>query len=1082
MVQAPMLSSPLKTTSEVDWITPLKSYIRTTYGDDPEKYSEETNTLNRLRQDMRGAGADSASGRDLLYRYYGQLELLDLRFPVDENHIKISFTWYDAFTKQPTSQYSLAFEKASVIFNIAAVLSCYAAVQNRGEDKDLKTAYHSFQASAGMFTYINENFLHAPSTDLSRDSVKILINITLAQAQEIFLEKQVRDGKKPALMAKLAAQAALLYGQAKEELESEHARGVFDSPWLKLVQIKALHFSSLGDYYQSLADEEQNHQGIAIARLQLAEKASKQAFTHSKAFPGTPSSTSNLGSDTASTMQAATKRHWEAVQEKLSALVKDNDFIYHQTVPVEASLAPVGKVAAAKAIPLSELYQGQDIQRIIGPDIFQKIVPISVTETASMYDEEKAKLIRSEAEKVEQANGEMAASLDYLKLPSSLNVLKGGADSDIGIDKEFERWCHEVAQGQPFNPAFDRLQRDKQAVVDSLARSSKQLDMEESVCEKMRSKYGSDWTQQPSSRLTSTLRTDVKSYRDTIDEAAASDLQLFATARQYEADFEEMRNASDTGEVDIFYQQALIKVGSGSKNKAKTEGSLLDEDYDEGGLSVAEQIARVEDLVKKLNLVKRERLQVLKDLKEKVHTDDISNVLILNKKSIANQEAQLFQAELEKFRSHQNRLISTVHKQSSLLKELTKTYGDLLQDKRVRVDQQRYDSVQKGRNGVLSRYKRVHNAFEDLTQGLSRAQGFYNEMKESVDSLEKNVESFVSNRRAEGAQLLHQIEQTKNNAAGGQAAAEQRRMQDLMKRLSMEPKAVSPSQPEAPPIPPLPMNSSRSPAPLSPSYPATNADPRFTIPPRHSPAPVMSNGYSGSLQPTSQPANPSPIDSQHAFAQGAATPLSTGYNPMAYPERSITSPTQQPPPQSQPVSQSYGFSPVTSPPPSTHNPYFPPQHQPPYQQQTPSHAPLNFTAPSQSYPPHAQYGYPAHQPQPQHQPYASHSPHPQSQQHQHAPYQVYSTTTSPPYGVPQNYVPPPPPPGPPGGGSATQYPPNSTGVWASGPGGYASYTAPGRFGAGAGPTQPGQQQSGAGGGGVGATGETDPWAGLSAWK
>jgi len=42
---------------------------------------------------MRGAGADSASGRDLLYRYYGQLELLDLRFPVDENHIKISFTW-----------------------------------------------------------------------------------------------------------------------------------------------------------------------------------------------------------------------------------------------------------------------------------------------------------------------------------------------------------------------------------------------------------------------------------------------------------------------------------------------------------------------------------------------------------------------------------------------------------------------------------------------------------------------------------------------------------------------------------------------------------------------------------------------------------------------------------------------------------------------------------------------------------------------------------------------------------------------------------------------------------------------------
>jgi hypothetical protein len=86
--QVPMISVPLKQTSEIDWVAPLKGYIRATYGDDPERYSEECATLNRLRQDMRGAG------KDLLYRYYGQLELLDLRFPVDENHIKISFTWY----------------------------------------------------------------------------------------------------------------------------------------------------------------------------------------------------------------------------------------------------------------------------------------------------------------------------------------------------------------------------------------------------------------------------------------------------------------------------------------------------------------------------------------------------------------------------------------------------------------------------------------------------------------------------------------------------------------------------------------------------------------------------------------------------------------------------------------------------------------------------------------------------------------------------------------------------------------------------------------------------------------------------
>lgn len=91
-----MISSPIKQTNEIDWITPLKGHIRNTYGDDAERYNEECTTLNRLRQDMRGAAKDTAAGRDLLYRYYGQLELLDLRFPVDETHVKVLFTWYAA--------------------------------------------------------------------------------------------------------------------------------------------------------------------------------------------------------------------------------------------------------------------------------------------------------------------------------------------------------------------------------------------------------------------------------------------------------------------------------------------------------------------------------------------------------------------------------------------------------------------------------------------------------------------------------------------------------------------------------------------------------------------------------------------------------------------------------------------------------------------------------------------------------------------------------------------------------------------------------------------------------------------------
>lgn len=90
-----------------------------------------------------------------------------------------------------------------------------------------------------MFTYINENFLHAPSSDLSRDTVKTLIQVMLAQAQEVFLEKQVTDQKKVGLLAKLSSQAAYLYQQAVEGTQENVNKAIFEKVWLLFVQVCA---------------------------------------------------------------------------------------------------------------------------------------------------------------------------------------------------------------------------------------------------------------------------------------------------------------------------------------------------------------------------------------------------------------------------------------------------------------------------------------------------------------------------------------------------------------------------------------------------------------------------------------------------------------------------------------------------------------------------------------------------------------------------------------------------------------------------------------------------------------------------
>jgi hypothetical protein len=386
--------------------------------------------------------------------------------------------------------------------------------------------------------------------------------------------------------------------------------------------------ASLAQYYQGLADNDANSHGVAIARLQSAESLAKEANRIANVIPQSVPANSNLTSETGPALVDITRRHLANIQEKLREFSKDNEFIYHQIVPPEAALAIIPKLPAAKAIPVSELYAGQDISRIIGPDIFQRIVPMSVTESASLYDEEKAKMIRAESERVELADGEMANSLDYLKLPGSLNVLKGGFDQGVIVDDDFRDWCSDLAGHEPFDAAFDQLKANRSEVHASLERCMRQLDMEESICEKMRSKYGADWTQQPSARLTTTLRSDIRNYRAAVEEASSSDAQLFATFRQYETDFDEMRSAGETDEAEVLFQRAMVKVGA-SRGKHRNgggsphtsgavEGSLLDEDYGEGGVSVTDQIARVEKLLKTLQQVKRERAQVLKDLKEKV--------------------------------------------------------------------------------------------------------------------------------------------------------------------------------------------------------------------------------------------------------------------------------------------------------------------------------------------------------------------------------------------------------------------------------------------------------------------------------
>lgn len=71
--QSPLICIPQKTTTEVDLATPVRSLISASYGEDPKKWMDQTNGLNRARQDaVRGAGTGDGKGKgDAVGEYQG---------------------------------------------------------------------------------------------------------------------------------------------------------------------------------------------------------------------------------------------------------------------------------------------------------------------------------------------------------------------------------------------------------------------------------------------------------------------------------------------------------------------------------------------------------------------------------------------------------------------------------------------------------------------------------------------------------------------------------------------------------------------------------------------------------------------------------------------------------------------------------------------------------------------------------------------------------------------------------------------------------------------------------------------------
>lgn len=246
-----MIPLGLKETKDIEFVNAFTDFIADHYGEDPEPYQKAIREFQAVRQAARTPSRDQA-GVQLLFEYYNLLYFVDRRF-FHPKSSSIHFEWFDSLTGVPSTQKTVAFEKASVLFNISALYTQIGARQDRRNHAGIDAAVDSFLRAAGMFCYIRDNFSKPPSMDLNLTTLECLSNIMLAQARECLFEKLVLCEPKGLLhfieIGQEAAEVAEVYSHVHKLIAEPPVKDYLPYSWISLLSVKAEHYRAIAHYY-----------------------------------------------------------------------------------------------------------------------------------------------------------------------------------------------------------------------------------------------------------------------------------------------------------------------------------------------------------------------------------------------------------------------------------------------------------------------------------------------------------------------------------------------------------------------------------------------------------------------------------------------------------------------------------------------------------------------------------------------------------------------------------------------------------------------------------------------------------------
>ncbi|XP_062145045.1 vacuolar-sorting protein BRO1 [Alnus glutinosa] len=792
-----MLAILEKKTTSVDLFRPLRNFIAFNYSErEAQNLDDDLQTLKQLRSDLeRQSDPTPTARRDLLQNYFKTLCLVETRFPIspDKDHINtVTFTWHDAFKhKQKASQQNIHLEKAAVLFNLGAVYSQIGLSYDRATVEGRRLASHAFIGAAGAFAFLRDNAATKASigssttVDISVECAGMLERLMLAQAQECVFENTIAKGSTPGVCAKISRQVGVYYEEALAALNVAPLNQHFDKAWISHVQLKAALFYAEACYRYGLELHEKEEIAEEIARLRSGVSALTEVKKSSKGA--------------AAQLLDAISKLEANLNRNLERAMKENDRVYLMRVPSPSSLPPLPAFSMVKPMAMNEVLDASKEK------MFASLVPDSSAKALSRYTEMVDDIIRTQAEKLQQASELTRVRLKEMDLPESILALEGNFTLPTGLKEDVE--AVQISGGPAgLEAELQQLMDLRRVNQEMLIQIEELLQKEAREDAQFRSQFGTRWTRPQSTTLTKNLQDRLNRFAANLKQAADSDGRIERSVREHSA----FMSILDRRPIESALPTLARPIMSLDANEDAIVGAL-------------------KQSLRQLETLGAQRAGLEDMLKEMKRKDDILPKLMTSTGSYED----LFRKEISKYDHICEEIAQNMEAQEQLLLQIQAQNDDFSAIFNLEDYKASREKCYKQIQAAIAKYREIK---ENINEGLK----FYVTLQDAITNVKQQCSDFVMTRNIQCREMMEDVQrqmaglnfQDGKNTGGYNSnyPSAGHQTQRSNPQQQVDPRSQTPYyQPrEQPPMagythPPPPYSSSQPPSPYH--VPATSASP-----------------------------------------------------------------------------------------------------------------------------------------------------------------------------------------------------------------------------------------------------------------